>query len=310
MNIADRISIRLASRKQPVPSISLSQRNIYIFPSKAGFAFIVLLCLMLLTAINYQSSLIYLFTFFLGALFFISIWMCFLNMSGIEVSSGDATDCFAGEDVPFEIVLRKDGSSAFALTLAVNTYKASITELNKNKNETHSVLSAPMQRGVHKLERVYLSSYYPFGLIRAWTWLRLDCSAYVFPKPLSGEEKKVGQQATSSSSKPFESEDMSDLKPYQQGDSTNRVLWKRYAAKDELVTRQREMASLDSSWVRWEDYEASSPEQRLSFMCYDIMKHFGLHARYGVELPGKIIQPATGEAHRLQCLRALAEYGA
>ena len=81
----DKLSKWLSSKSPRKKKFILSQRNIYIFPSAFGLFFLVLLLLMLLTAINYQSSLIYLLTFFLGAIFFLSIWACFLNFSGLIV---------------------------------------------------------------------------------------------------------------------------------------------------------------------------------------------------------------------------------
>jgi len=44
----------------------LGRRNIFVLPTREGLMFAGLLILCLLTGINYQNSLIYLFTFFWG----------------------------------------------------------------------------------------------------------------------------------------------------------------------------------------------------------------------------------------------------
>jgi hypothetical protein len=60
----------LSLRSEPSLSHTLSQRTIYIVPDAQGLSFLFMLLVMLVTAINYQSSLIYLLLFSLGALFF------------------------------------------------------------------------------------------------------------------------------------------------------------------------------------------------------------------------------------------------
>ena len=48
-----------------------SQKNLFILPTGAGVVFCVLLLIMLITAINYQNSLIYLLTFVLGGILWV-----------------------------------------------------------------------------------------------------------------------------------------------------------------------------------------------------------------------------------------------
>ena len=53
----------LSRRVPPARSIALTQRRLFIFPTRSGFLFLLSLMLMLLMAINYQSNLIYGLTF-------------------------------------------------------------------------------------------------------------------------------------------------------------------------------------------------------------------------------------------------------
>lgn len=308
MDLVNQISLKLTRKRLPASSVILSQKNIYIFPSKIGFAYLLLLAIMLLTAINYQNSLVYLFTFLLGGIFFVSIWLCFLNVSGMVLSSGKASDCYTGEEMPFEISLSRQSSPAIALQFALKKYWVNVDGIDANSSGVYTLLAPPKARGVYGIERLYMHSYFPFGLIRAWTWQQLDAKAYVFPKPIDGTEFRSLGDSMLHDENVHESDELSDLKPYQQGDSTKRVVWKRYAARDELVTREREHSSFDSSWVRWDDYDQTSKELRLSYMCFDILRLSSQHAKFGLVLPGKAIQPALGELHKTACLRALAEF--
>ena len=53
-------------RIPPARVVTLDQRRIFIFPSRAGFFFGLCLLLMLTTAINYQNNMSYALTFLLG----------------------------------------------------------------------------------------------------------------------------------------------------------------------------------------------------------------------------------------------------
>jgi hypothetical protein len=100
----------LDRRIPPSPQITLSQRNVFIFPTKTGFAFGGLIGLLILGAINYQASLVYGVAFLLGSLFLVTILYTFRNLSGMTLELTGARSGFVGEDVEFSIrVIRPEG---------------------------------------------------------------------------------------------------------------------------------------------------------------------------------------------------------
>ena len=66
-------------RIPPARVVTLDQRRIFIFPSRAGFFFGLCLLLMLTTAINYQNNMSYALTFLLATLFIIAILHTYAN---------------------------------------------------------------------------------------------------------------------------------------------------------------------------------------------------------------------------------------
>jgi len=311
MSLSNRLSLLLASRSPRQKRFQLSQKNIYIFPSRIGFVFIALLLLMLLTAINYQSSLIYLYTFVLASVFFISIWMCFLNLSGMEVSARDQAECFAGEPLPFHVQLYSSGHPVQGLQLGVDSKHLVDAECDSGDVSSLTVYGGTASRGMRRLERLRVQSVYPFGLVQAWTWLRLDAQALVYPKPIAMVMEKSGSHVTDSDSDSPKrlTDEQTEIREYEPGDSSRRILWKHLATKDKLIVRQAEAAALDSRWVRWDDYPVGSQELKLSHMCYDVLMLNERREVYGLELPGKVIQPGQGELHKHKALAALALFG-
>lgn len=303
------ISRWLSSRSPRRSEITLSQKNIYIFPSKMGFAFTLLLVLMLLTAINYQSSLIYLFTFFLGAVFFVSIWLCFLNMNGLSVSSYRIADCFEGELCTYTIEFISSSKPTLGIRIGEN--KEVLTELNihKDVNTVHNLLLPTQKRGLHTLDRLRIESTFPFGFIIAWTWLKLNARVLVFPKPIQGYRSESGGADFEVGNSGFLSEDLTELKAYQQGDSSLRIVWKQLAAKNQLIIRHPEQGATNSVWLSWSRYATSNIELKLQYLCFDILDAHRKQSSYGLDIPGVLINPAMGEKHKLDCLKALALFG-
>jgi hypothetical protein len=73
----------------------LTQRNLFILPTAAGVVFGMLLLIMLITAINYQNSLIYLLTFLLGAVLVGAMHQTHRNLSDLDLTLVQAGEGFA-----------------------------------------------------------------------------------------------------------------------------------------------------------------------------------------------------------------------
>ena len=305
----ENISRWLSSRSARSNQFTLSQKNIYIFPSKTGFAFVLLIVLMLLTAINYQSSLIYLFTFFLGAIFFISIWLCFLNMNGLCVSSFRVLECFEGELCTYELEIISAAKPALGLKFGVDKRSLNEVSVSKDTKSVHNILLPANKRGLHTLDRLRIESLFPFGFIIAWTWLKLDSKVLVFPKPVEGSRVLDGQSDKLKGNDQFVSEDLTELKAYQHGDSALRIVWKQLAAKDQLIIRSHDQGGYDCTWLTWSLYGTSSIETKLQHLCFDILDFHRKQQVYGLDIPGVLINPSKGERHKYKCLKALALFG-
>lgn len=310
MSMITKLSKWLLSKAPRRKQVVLSRNNIYIFPSAMGLAFLLLLLLMLLTAINYQNSLIYLVTFFLGTLFFISIWMCFLNLSGLKVEQAETGRCFATDPLVYYCRLSKKGGLPLGLKIGLDKAHAETFVYTSDELLDIPVEAPSEKRGRHKLASLYLESRFPFGLILAWTWLKIDLEAYVYPQPLKGIPETSASGAGDHQKQTSLLGDLTDLKNYQAGDATNRILWKKYAANGNLIVRHHERSSYNPDWVDWDNYPSASLETRLSYLCFDVCRLSDAHRAFGFSIPGIRIAPDYGELHKRKCLDALALFQA
>lgn len=283
----------------------MSQRNIYIFPSPLGFAFLALLLLMLLTAINYQNSLIYLITFFLGTVFFLSIWMCFLNLSGLSIEAKDPGRCFEGDASEFNIRLLRQKALPLALKVGLNAQELKRVPFTLDECADVIVIGKKKKRGRHTLDRLYIESRFPFGMVVAWTWLKLESECWVYPAPVFSVADSLTMSEGEHSKESLPTSDLNQIRTYQHGDTTRRILWKKYAAKDELVVRDADLSTSSPDWVDWNNY-SDLTEDRLKHLSFDVCQLSELGKPFGFRIPGCQIDPGFGELHKKECLDALA----
>lgn len=301
----ERFSEWLSSRSPRKKKFILSQSNIYIFPSTHGFAFLALLVLMLLTAINYQNSLIYLLTFLLGTVFFLSIWFCFLNLSGLKVEALEPGRCFEGELTQFNYRTSRNKGLPVALKIGLNKLTAEPIPFSLQTCEDFALNTTKKQRGRHSIHRLYIESRFPFGLVVAWTWLKLDSECWVYPEPLFSLPESSAANSGENDSNYVSKDDLNDLRSYQLGDATSRILWKKYASKDTLIVRDYDNGAYSPEWVDWDHYSGPA-EKRLKHLCFDVCQLSDGTQPYGFKIPSLTIAPAYGELHKQKCLDALA----
>jgi hypothetical protein len=82
-------------------TVTLTQRRIFIIPTKQGFMLAFVLVLMLLGDINYNLILGYVLTFLLTMMAVMSMLHEFRNLAHLEIRAGRAEAVFSGETARF-----------------------------------------------------------------------------------------------------------------------------------------------------------------------------------------------------------------
>lgn len=299
----------LNRRIPPSREVSLSHHNVFIFPSRTGWCFGLLLIALLLTAINYQNSLIYGLTFWLLSIGHGTIWLTFRNLSGNTLIAGRPVDCFAGDYVELPITMRANKNWAVAISMSYPN--EDLQHLTLAPGESHQVALSRLAeyRGRLTGERLKIETQYPFGLLRAWSWVALDFDVTVYPKPVftplnfsqGGDNELSGELLA----QPV-GEDIAGIREYAAGDSLNQISWKHSARTGVLKTREREQEQGLMCWLSWDALPSENTELRLSRLASWVIQADENGWLYGLRLPGVEIAPDYGSAHRTQCLKALA----
>ncbi len=303
---------RWLERRIPRSSrITLSQSSIFIFPTVTGFVFGALVLLLIVGAINYQNSLVYGVAFLLGSLFLVTILYTFRNLSGMTFDLVGAGAGFVDESIEFQVrVSRPQGRGREGIQLGWPGAIAQWAEVYEAPACVVRLYVRADARGWLRPGRLLIETYYPLGLLRAWTWVDLDAKALVYPRPIFGEppQATTRQRDEGELIDPRGSDDFSDMRSYRSGDPVRRILWRTYARSDELIVK--EYASyLDPRFIVDFDALPGDVEERLSRMTGMVLTASNVQREFALSLPGTFIESGLGAAHLDRVLRALALYG-
>lgn len=290
-------------------SAELTARRIYILPTRYGVLFGALLCAMLAGSINSANNLGFMLTFLLVGLGIIGIIHTWHNLLSLHIQPKQAKPIFASQEAYFPVqVENRRNSPRPGILLEVAGKTMSGIDLNSNESGELSLHLPATKRGIFKPGRFTLSTSYPLGLLRAWSYVELDLSCLVYPEPGPNTQHLNPPSYTPSATgdRGVGTDDFAGLRQYRQGDSPRHVDWKAAAKGQGLRTKLFGGDRADQHWIDWDALPNFGTEERLSRLCRAVLLACESQDEYGLRLPGVIINPARGDAHRHQCLAALA----
>ncbi len=304
---------RLA-RDEELP-IVLSQRRIFIVPSAAGLLFATVLIVMAIGAINYNLSLGHALVFLLAGLGLVAMVHTFNNLFGLRLLPGRCVAVFAGETAHFPLFV--DNARQLprrALEFSFAGQPAAVIDLAPGSQATVAVPFVAQRRGRLEPGRLTLSTRYPLGLFRAWSYPHPPFSCLVYPRPLRTPlpPSSPANQADSRQGDGGQ-EDFADLRARQASDPTRHIAWKAVARRADdqpLLVKQFAGGASEELWLSWSMTPADADtELRLSMLTGWLQVAEEQQLRYGLALPGQHFPPALGAGQRARCLRALALFG-
>ncbi|MEZ5504866.1 MAG: DUF58 domain-containing protein [Gammaproteobacteria bacterium] len=291
--------------------VVLDQKRIFIFPTRMGFGFLLTAFLLFLAGVNYDNSLILNFSFFLGSLFVVTILQTFSNLSGLVIAAAHTEPAFAGGEARFNLYLGKSRKRDHcAVQLRWSDFESDGHNLLEAEKIPAQMLIKVNKRGVFRPGRLYVTSVYPLGLVRAWTWIALDMECLVFPKPIACE-MSTGNNGSTAEGKvvvPDGKDDFDSLRMYQETDPLSTVDWKAFARTQQMYTKRFHGLQSDVRWLSWDVMPASNVELKLSQLCYWVMEYSRKNMVFGLRLPGRVLEPESGPEHQRRCLEALARF--
>ena len=293
---------------------TLTQRNVYILPTRPGFMLGATLLVLLVGSINYQLNLGYLLTFLLAGSGVVSMHLCHATLRGLTMNLLAPAAQFAGTSATVSIVLTNTRASTrhgigLAMLEATHHDRWVWTDVPALGQSTVSVAFKPERRGLHKVPPLTAETRFPLGTFRVWTVWRPAAQVLVyptpepFPPPLPPGEPRAGGAATARLQNTGE---FDGVRAYRRGDPLKLVVWKKAAKADELVSRDMQQAQRYELWLDLAQAGHLDLERKLSRLVAWVLQADRLGLDYGLRVPGQEIKPSSGEAHKRRCLQALA----
>ena len=291
-------------------SILLHNRRLYILPTRFGYLFAGMLLFLFLAAINYQNSMAFVLTFMLTSLGIVSLWYTHKNLLGITVHMQIPRPVFCGEYCEFRFDISHDNNAhRYAIGLQYLDLPPVYVKLDPEGSASASLRIPTDRRGEFELAGITVFTRYPTGLFHAWGWLRFDLPVLVYPRPAEGvrlQQTMIEQYDGQTSTSTIEGDDFAGLREHREGESLRHISWKAYAQGHGLLTKTFQGNARPSLWIDWELLEAGRLEEKLSFMTSLVLAAESEEQKYGLRLPGLVIEQDFGNAHKHTCLQALA----
>jgi uncharacterized protein (DUF58 family) len=312
-----RFNTWLSARLPATDSLLLTQRNVYILPTRPGWMLALTLLVMLVGSINEQLNLGYLLTFLLAGCAAAGVHVSHGTLRGLTLHMAPPAPCFAGTAAHLQLTLGSTRSSTrYGIGLAVSgqTDWAHV-DVPAQGSTTVTVGWQPPGRGRHALPALKAETRFPLGTFRVWTVWRPAATVLAYPAPenapppLPPGVPKAGTAATAPSAPGAE---FDGVRAYRRGDPLKAVVWKRVAqamarGSDDLVSRDHASAQQTHElWLDWAHTGTADTELRASRLTAWVLQAERLGMPYGLRLPGREFPPNLGGPHRLQCLEALA----
>jgi uncharacterized protein (DUF58 family) len=324
-NIRKRFQQWWQSRLPLTDTLTLTQRNVYILPTRAGWMLALTLMVLLIASINYQLNLGYLLTFMLAGAAVVGMHVTHGNLRGITMNliagrahgacgNGIIEHVFAGQIAQVEIRLshaRKSQRPSIGLAVLDDAHAPAWAwaDLPAQGTNVVNVAFKAGRRGLHRLPTLQAETRYPLGTFRVWTVWRPKSEVLVYPAPEPyapplppGEPRAGGGGAA----KVQNTGEFDGVRAYRRGDPLKLVVWKKAAKSDELISRDTSQAQRHELWLDYANCGTQEPEAKLSRLSAWVIAADKLGSDFGLRLPNREIKPSSGEAHKRACLEALA----
>ncbi|CAN7542739.1 DUF58 domain-containing protein [Acidovorax sp. LjRoot194] len=301
-------------------TLTLTQRNVYILPTGAGWMLALTLIVLLIASINYQLNLGYLLTFLLAGSAVIGMHICHANLRGLTLHLKAPDPHFMGTSTAFDIQVSSERKTPrYGIALSVHgtgkePHHWAWTDVPAQGQASVQVAFKPERRGLHRVPTLTAETRFPLGTFRVWTYWRPAAQVLVYPAPEnpvpplpSGEPRTGGAGSTPTQG----IGEFDGVRAYRRGDPLKLVVWKKAAktlgtGTDDLVSRDAQQAQRQELWLDLARATLPDHEARISRLAAWVLQADRLGLEYGLRLPGVEIHPDTGVAHRRRCLEALA----
>lgn len=305
-------------RRPKSDTLALTQRNVYILPTAAGWMLALTLLVLLVASINFQLNLGYLLTFLLAGSVAASVHLCHATLRGLQLRLLQPDPQFLGAGALLQVQLSNAAATTrYGIAVAVRGSQAAQwawTDVPGQGSAMVELSFQPTRRGLQTVPTLRLETRYPLGTFRVWALWRPAAQVMVYPRPETPAPplpQAEAQQTGAGAAQARGGVEFDGVRAYRRGDPLKLVVWKKAARSlatgtSDLVSRDTQQSQRHELWLDFATTGLPAPEARLSRLTAWVLQADRLGVDYGLRLPGRQIAPDHGPVHRRRCLEALA----
>lgn len=302
----------LMRRTPKSDQVSLGLKNVYVFFSKQGLLFALLLGITFIMGINYANNLVLGLCFYLFGMWLVAVFHTFVQISSLKIELMQTHLTKAGDVAWVEVVLSvKSRQPSRQIELWFEGAEA--LRLSEVRHGTHVSLSVPThQRGCMTLPRLCVQTTYPLGILKAWSYMYFKTPIWVYPKEEAFEYEqnilaKMPTDAHTGAVSVGGQEDFERLDTYQAGENLSRVSWVHVARGSGMLTKHFGDPMGSRLSINYHDMPSPYHEQKLSQMVFVLLHMAHTEQTFEFVLPNQPVQEGRGRAFIQACLLSLAK---
>lgn len=317
----------LLARTPRADKVSLGLSNVYVFFSRQGLLFGLLLIITFVMGVNYANNLVLGLFFYLFGIWLVGVFYTFVQVSGVQIRLVE-TSLAKAESLAWITleISTKSGKPSRQLVMGFESSSDHLTAQDKQTFDTHrhttitsldkpTLVRLPVcadKRGRMSLPRLTIQSVYPLGVLRAWSYVYFDSPVFVYPKPVPFDhqhDKKItsdeGEQMSTTSV--AGQNDFDRLDDYIKGESLARVSWSHVARGAGMLTK-RFADPVGRQWcLDYADMPSINHEQKLSELAFAVLELKNSQLAFCLHLPSGKGELGMGEEFIKQSLLRLAK---
>lgn len=297
-------------QSQSGPTLRLGLRNLYIMPTRFGWAWLAGLLVLQVVGIQMQVNGPLLLSYLMLGLFLLALNLTHFNLQGLTLAVADPQPGFAAASLVYPLRLR-NRNRCEGLRLGFEGDPLLPVPVLSPGEHLVPVPWTPSGRGLQQPGRLRLQTTAPLGLFVCWSRWQPSVAQLVYPARIAGPVRLLNVPGTPASPAAARSEgkegseEWRELTPHRPEDGASRLAWK-------LLARGRGRYA-----KRFSDAGEPLPlllaldpglplERGLEHLCERICRLQGQGQAYGLVLPDGQIPAGSGPAQRQRALAALA----
>jgi hypothetical protein len=283
-------------------------KKIYILPTANGLKLLSINLILLITGMIYGNNFILLFNFLVFSLFFCSMLYTHFNLEGIDLLSSEIDPGFANSVSNLNLSF-KNNSNYSKFSINIKCSQTPLIQFKKSNDlfleaKSTTKLSLPIEllkRGKSSINKIEVSTSYPFGFFRTFTYFHVNTNATIYPIPIKGDVVLVNNHLK------LEGREDNDieLKEYLLGDSLTRIHWKKSAHN--LISKK--IIEYDYNAINITlKHKLKLNELELSNIAYSAIEFNRMKKIFGIEVENLHVPTGVGSGHLTITLEKLADY--